>query len=60
MAELKETIGWCAKCWEKKPMKDITEMVSKRGMLTAQGKCTVCGTKMARILGKAKPTEPTV
>jgi hypothetical protein len=35
-------------------MKDVEEVVMKNGMKAAKGLCSVCGTKMYKILGKAK------
>jgi len=52
-----EVIAFCVKCKKKQPMKDAKEVEikgkggTKRRALT--GFCTVCGTKMFRILGKA-------
>ena len=45
--------GHCMKCKQKREMKDVTEVVMKNGMKAAKGKCSVCGTNMYRILGKA-------
>ena len=45
--------GYCVKCREKREMKDPKENVTDRGMRMAKGQCTVCGTNMAKILGKA-------
>lgn len=57
MAEEKIT-GYCVKCKKKQEMQDPTEVeikgkggVKRRAM---KGTCPVCGTKMFRILGKAK------
>jgi hypothetical protein len=35
-------------------MKDEKEVVMKNGMKAASGVCVKCGTKMFKILGKAK------
>lgn len=49
-------IGYCVKCKAKREMKDATE-VAMGGKGTARramkGTCTVCGTGMYKILGKA-------
>ena len=46
--------GYCVKCKEKRDfVKDVID-VSKTGMNMAKGDCPVCGTRMVRILGKAK------
>ena len=44
--------GYCVKCREKREMKDTEETVTDRGMRIMKGQCTVCGTRMAKILGK--------
>ena len=50
MAESYE--GYCVKCKEKRTFEGNVE-VSESGRKMAKGICPVCGTKMARILGKA-------
>ena len=45
--------GYCVKCREKREMKNPEETVTEKGMKIAKGICTVCGTRMAKILGKA-------
>jgi hypothetical protein len=45
--------GYCVKCREKREMNNAEEAVTSRGMKMAKGQCGVCGTKMAKILGKA-------
>lgn len=45
--------GYCVKCKEKRDYQGVV-VVSKTGMNMAQGSCPVCGTKVSRILGKAK------
>ena len=50
--------GYCVKCREKRAMKDAREVAMKgkggqeRRAMT--GTCSVCGTKMFKILGKKK------
>jgi Zn finger protein HypA/HybF involved in hydrogenase expression len=52
------TIAYCVKCKKKQEMKDEKEVEmkgkggTKRRAVT--GVCPVCGTKMFKILGKAK------
>jgi hypothetical protein len=45
--------GYCVKCREKREF-DGKEVETSNGRRAAQGPCPVCGTKMNRILGKAK------
>lgn len=47
------TEGYCVKCKKSVEMKDSKEVVNKRGMKMAKGKCPKCGTTVCRILGKA-------
>lgn len=44
--------GRCMKCKENREMKDVRIEQTSRGGYIAKGICTVCGTKMARILSK--------
>ena len=46
--------GRCMRCRENKEMKDAKEVTMKNGMQAMTGLCTVCGTKMFKILGKKK------
>lgn len=46
--------GRCMKCKKEVPIKDSKEVVMKNGMKAAKGVCAKCGTKVFRILGKAK------
>lgn len=48
------TTGRCMKCKENREMKDEKDVVMKNGMAAKSGLCTVCGTKMFKIVGKAK------
>ena len=52
MAEEYSGTAYCVKCKEKR---DFTGEVSvnAKGTRMAKGKCPVCGTTVARILGKA-------
>ena len=45
--------GHCMKCKEKREMKDTEEVTMKNGRKAMKGVCTICGTKMFKILGKA-------
>jgi hypothetical protein len=42
--------GRCMRCKENKEMKDFKLEKTKRGTFMAKGKCTKCGTNMAKIL----------
>ncbi|MEP7162411.1 MAG: DUF5679 domain-containing protein [Candidatus Moraniibacteriota bacterium] len=44
--------GHCMKCKEKREMKDTEEVVMKNGRKAMKGICSMCGTKMFKILGK--------
>jgi hypothetical protein len=46
-------IGYCVKCRQKREMKDEQIVEMKGGRRAMSGVCTVCGTKMFKILGKA-------
>ena len=46
--------GYCVKCKAKDVEYQGSVVVSKTGMNMAQGPCPTCGTKVSRILGKAK------
>lgn len=46
-------VAYCVKCKEKREMKDAQEVEMKGGRRAMQGICTVCGTKMFKILGKS-------
>ena len=47
--------GYCVKCKKKVEMVEgsVKEVVNKRGMKMAKGKCPNCDTTVCRILGKA-------
>ena len=45
---------WCVKCKKKVEAKDVEEVITKNKMKMAKGVCSVCGTKVCKILGKAK------
>jgi len=47
-----ELKGRCMKCRDTRTMKDVTTEPTKRGTILARGTCSVCGTKMAKILSK--------
>jgi Zn finger protein HypA/HybF involved in hydrogenase expression len=46
--------GRCMKCKEQRDMEKTEEVVMKNGMRALKGECGKCGTKMFKILGKAK------
>ena len=46
--------GRCMKCRKQVEIKDGKEIVMKNGMKALKGVCPDCGTKVFRILGKAK------
>jgi len=46
--------GYCVKCRAKREMKDAKEVEMKGGRRAMSGTCSVCGTKMFRIMGKKK------
>ncbi|MCD6398316.1 MAG: hypothetical protein J7L08_00140 [Candidatus Aenigmarchaeota archaeon] len=46
------TEGYCVKCKQKREMKDVEIITMKNGVKRASGICTVCGTKMSKIIGK--------
>lgn len=46
-------VGRCMKCKEQKEMKDVEMTMTSRGGYMARGKCSSCGTSMARIMSKA-------
>jgi hypothetical protein len=49
-----DQVAYCVKCKAKQPMKDAQVVQMKNGREALQGKCTVCGTGMYKILSKAK------
>jgi len=53
MAETYKGDAYCVKCKEKRDFEG-TVKVSDSGRRMAQGICSVCGTKLNRILGKAQ------
>ena len=52
--EVKMAQGRCMKCKKTVEIKNGQEIVMKNGMKAIKGVCPVCGTKVFRILGKAK------
>jgi len=46
--------GRCMKCKKEVEIKDGKEVTMKNGMSAMKGVCAACGTKVFRILGKAK------
>ncbi len=45
------TEAYCVKCREKREMKDEQEVTMKNGRNAVQGICSVCGTKLFRMVG---------
>jgi hypothetical protein len=45
-------IAYCVKCKEKREMKEGQVVEMKTGRKAMSGTCSVCGTKMFKILGK--------
>ena len=48
------TMGRCMKCKKQVEIKGAKELTMKNGMKAAKGECPTCGTKVFRIIGKAK------
>lgn len=46
--------AYCVKCKEKRDMNDPHEIKMKNGKPALQGTCSVCGTKLTRILPSQK------
>ena len=44
--------GRCMKCKDNREMKEVRIEPTARGTFMARGKCTACGTNMAKILSK--------
>ena len=44
-------IGYCMKCKKKQAIKDAKDVVMKNGKPAKQGPCSVCGTKVFKIVG---------
>lgn len=44
--------GHCMKCKEKREMNDAEQVEMKNGRQAMKGTCSVCSTKMFKILGK--------
>jgi len=53
MAETYKGDAYCVKCKQKRDFEG-TVVVSESGRRMAKGKCSVCGTTLNRILGKAQ------
>jgi hypothetical protein len=43
-------VAYCVKCKEKREMKEPHHITMKNGKPALQGRCTVCGTTLTRIL----------
>ncbi|MFO8015958.1 MAG: DUF5679 domain-containing protein [Candidatus Woesearchaeota archaeon] len=44
----------CMKCRKQVEIKDPEEVILKNNLKAIKGVCPVCGTKVSRIVGKAK------
>lgn len=44
--------GYCLKCRQKREINNPEETTTERGVRMAKGQCSVCNTKVAKILGK--------
>jgi len=45
--------NYCIKCKVKQPIVDTEDVILKNGRNAIKGKCSVCGTKITRIVKKA-------
>jgi len=45
--------AYCMKCKQKREVKNAEEKVNEKGLKMIKGQCSVCGTNVAKILGKA-------
>ena len=52
--EQEKIIGYCMKCKAKREIRNPEIITMKNGMNAAKGTCPICGTKMFKIIGKAK------
>jgi hypothetical protein len=53
--KIRKMEAYCMKCKEKREMTNAEEVVTDKGIRMAKGQCSVCNTKMCKILGKVKP-----
>lgn len=49
---VEELKGYCVRCKEKQTIKNPVEAKTSKGVNMIKGICSVCKTKMCRILGK--------
>jgi len=52
--ETEKIIGYCMKCKAKREIQSPTRVTMKNGIDAIRGVCPICGTKMFKIVGKAK------
>jgi DNA polymerase II large subunit len=52
-----ENIAYCVKCKDKREMKDAQPITMKNGKPALQGQCTICGTKLTRIVSTKKAAQ---
>ena len=45
--------GYCVKCKAKRAMVETADVTMKNGRKAVKGKCSVCKTRMYKILGKS-------
>lgn len=51
-------MAYCLTCKSEREVKDSRYETAANGVLFVKGVCTVCGRKIARLLGKAKGDRP--
>lgn len=47
------TEGYCMKCRQKRELKNENQTTLKNGRPAIEGQCSVCGTKVVKLVGKA-------
>ncbi len=47
-------VAYCVKCKQKREMNNAHQVTMKNGKPAMQGECSVCGTKLNRILPAAE------
>lgn len=60
MTEENKNTARCLRCRKKVEIADPKTTVLKNNLEAIKGFCPVCGTKLCRIIGKAKPKEAEV
>ena len=54
MESFNDLIAFCVGCRQNRPMNNVIIKTTDSGRRMAQDRCHVCGTKINRILGRAK------